>query len=266
MKNSKFKKALALGCATAMALSVNAFALPGGGSTGGSTGGNTGGNTGGSTNTPTAGATTVSQSMDYDTVLQAPTIEVELTANNAIVMNPYGLTFTNPLDGEDSTDSIATAVNVITSKTLAPLDVDVTVTSQAPEGVSWGSSSVAASTDKEVFLQLALEAAADDAVDSAVTTVGGSWTATTAANMVVKNNLATAKAELIVLDGTTQAYGEDEYFFIIAPAEDADTPAYAHFQLVGDLATKSDTPWTAADAVDVSVAFTFNIMSNAQLS
>lgn len=84
---SKFKKALSLALAGSMvaAMAINSFAI------------------------------STENSLDYEVELQVPTIEVELTANTAIVMNPYGLTFINPVTNEEDTASLVTAVNVITT-------------------------------------------------------------------------------------------------------------------------------------------------------
>lgn len=218
----------------------------------------------------TAFAISSESALEYAPELQIPTIEVELTANSAIVMNPYGLTYINPVTEEEDTASLVTAVNAITNRTLAPLDVDVTVTSSAPETVAWGSSTVASSTSKEIFLQFALEATDSDATDTAISVA--SWSATSATDMISKSKLATAKAALVTLDGSEQIQGEDSNYFVMAaatPGATADAevePTYAHFQLVGDLAQKSEDPWTEEDIINVSVAFTFNMMSAAQLT
>lgn len=274
MKNKMLKRILSIALVCCMAFAMSTTALAARGDSGGST--DTPGSNPSNPDTPSnpstpaePGATKVEKSLDYTASLEAPTIEVELTSNGAIIMNPYGLTFTDPVSENDSASSIATAVNIITSKTLAPLDVDVTITSSAPEGVTWADATTDASEDKEVFLQFALQAVASDDISTptwagAGGISGGTWTATTA--MTTKSNLASAKAALITLNGTTQAEGEDANYFVMPAAADADNPVYAAFKLCGDLATKAETPWTAADTVTASVAFTFNIMSNAQLS
>lgn len=272
--NKRMKKLLSLAMALAMvlSLSVTAFAVPGGGGTGGGGGGTD------TPDTPTEpGATSVEASLDFETTLNAPTISVELTSNNAIIMNPYGLTFVDPVTENDSTAGMATAVNIITSTTLAPLDVDVTVTSSAPDTVTWASSAIAnTSTEKEVYMQFAMQYAADDDVTApawAGTAGGasGSWTALTysgTATAPAANTLAAAtnKAKLITLDGTAITEGEDTYYYVMAAAADADSPVYAAFKLCGTLNQKAAEPWTAADAITASVAFTFNVMSPAQLA
>lgn len=238
---SKFKKALSLALAGSMvaAMAINSFAI------------------------------STENSLDYEVELQVPTIEVELTANTAIVMNPYGLTFINPVTNEEDTASLVTAVNVITSRTLVPLDVDVTVTSSAPDTVTWASSSAADTTNsKDVFLEFYLEAASDDDTTTPLSTA--SWTATSAADMLKKSKLATAKAAKITLDGSEQAMGEDDNYFVMPAAtpgtNDEVEPTYAHFQLLGDLATKSEEAWSEEDVITTSVAFTFNMMTDSQLN
>jgi len=251
-----------------------AFALGGSSSSGSTTSNNSGSSSSGSSSSSTA--MSVDKKLDYNTVVNMPTIDVTMTNNNSVVINPYRLAYVIDPKDPDTTDnkSVITATNLITSKSNAPLNVAVTLTSSAPDTVTWATdlieNATTPPTDRQIALDFMLQGVADaDAAESATWSpdkdeADGSFGANTAdATAAVSAAGATAKARDIFLDGSEQTFGVDEYYYVMAPAADADTPTYAAFKLVGDASeTSGEDAWTAADKISVSTAFTFTMLPN----
>lgn len=266
MKNNTLKRvaSLALALALVLSLAIPAFA-----------------------NEPDE-RTTALAAVDYESVVQAPTISVEITDNGAIILNPYMMAYEDPftekmVSAADST-SVATATNFIINSTLAPVSVAVTVSGKASDGSKAklvnASAAKNTSAEKEVFLQFAMQGAnvtdPEDFTKTELTwnTAGGTsgWKGTTAANWGKKIEVAknSNKAELITVGTEPVKKGFDATYYIMAAntidEKEEEHPSYAAFKLVGDMSTQSTTPWTEDDGVNVTVAFTFTIVNPTTLT
>lgn len=157
---------------------------------------------------------------------QLPTIEVEVPANAAIILNPYGIQADIPDafgTGLTDTDQIISPVYAIENKSGIGIKVSGTVTGTI-EGAEFATSTAVAETDKKVFLQIGFDAGASaSAQPSSKVTV-----ATTATNL----------AEVTV----DKAGG---------------TNAFATFQFSGDASKNPTTTWVEDDTVGAALAFTF---------
>lgn len=242
-----------------------AFALGGGSKPAANGGGST---TGSST------ATSVTKSMDYQTLINMPTIDIEMTSNNSVIVNPYRLSYVvDPTDttADPSTDSIITSTNFITSKSNAPISVGVTINSTAPEGVDWATALIGDKNtpdQRQVALALQLKAVTDiteePTWDEAASTNTGSFGSAKTAADAVEAAADDATAADIFLSNEAQSLGTEEgsYYYVMKPAAE-DTPTYAAFHLVGDCSQTSGTAaWTGAEQIKVSTAFTFTMLPN----
>lgn len=239
-------------------------------------GSSSGSNSGSNTVSSTTGALDQKTNLDYQIVMNMPTVDVTVSSNNAVVLNPYKLSYT-PAEGKDAvSDTVVTAVNTIVSNTKAPVDVDVTITSEAKGSAAFAKdfNTIKTATDRQVAMGFCLwgvdtvaaaEAMTADDWGTPIATQTGSFSAKTSSMTradAIKAAASDAKAQDIILEGGEQALGEDSYYYVMAPAED-NKPTCAAFKLIGQCTTTSGTDaWTAADTVTVSAAFTFTVLPN----
>lgn len=157
------------------------------------------------------------------------TINISVPASGSVIINPYGL----DADGNGATDQIVSATQYVESGSTSKIKVSAAVSGvvKGNAKLATESTSGASLTTNSVFLKFVAAPVADNSTE---------LPSTGATEIIVGTRGVVT--EVGTLDGTSTALA---------------------FQLQGDAVTEPKTPWTAADTVDVNVAFTFALADNA---
>ncbi len=184
------------------------------------------------------GLKTASQ-VAYDGETKAPSIKVTMSTNAGdIIVNPYKMSFEPTTGADPITDQIYSTPGYITNESDVALRVmmDGSVTAT---GVELSAKSAAKNTTKSAYLYAQVMKV--DSIDEAPT----KWSGT---NFVLSDS----------------EKGEPTQMLVMAAKPTDGDPSYAAFHVAGDLATELEegATWAAADTLDVTLKFTFEVAAD----
>lgn len=156
-------------------------------------------------------------------------IKITVPTTGSIVLNPYGLSYTDEVVTTASTAQVISAVQAIKNESELPVKVSTSVTGTI-EGATFATATAVAEGEKKVFLEFGVEKIANvaDGAKPVLTSPTKKTLSTAAVNF-----------EPITLDEKTGA-----------------KPSLA-FGFTGDASKNPTNAWTADDIVGATITFTF---------
>lgn len=207
----KFRKVMSALLAGAMVLSMSATAFAS------------------TTDITTVDGMTEGQVIEVTGKTNTANIKITVPTTGSIVLNPYGLSYTDEVVTTASTAQVISAVQAIKNESELPVKVSTSVTGTI-EGATFATATAVAENEKKVFLEFGVEKIANVA-DGAKPVL----------TSPTKKTLSTAAVNFdpITLDEKTGA-----------------KPSLA-FGFTGDASKNPTNAWTADDIVGATIAFTF---------
>lgn len=178
-----------------------------------------------------------------EAVCDLPEIKVTVPASGELFINPYEMPV--EINGAFIGYQIVSTPTVIQNESVVPLKISATVTGtiKKDSDMTLSSTSVDASyTKKKAFIYFEIQPTNDpDTV---------TWDSEYNADKhIVVRTAAKTKKNIVTLD----AYDEN-----------GQKKCYGAFRLTGNCAAVPKIPWTEADGVDVTIAFTFQATSKVE--
>lgn len=178
---------------------------------------------------------------------EVPTIKITVPQAADVIVNPYGLKVKADLNRDDTEEDVADQIisvsQFIQNESGVPINVSVTVTGKAANGVQFSTAALKdTETAKKAYVYFEMMEATYNDGDSKFEEP--SWES------------AYDKSKHILLSTTAQSKAN----MVTMPATDDSTSITgAGFHLVGSVTKEPTTSWTAKDTVNATIAFTFSI-------
>lgn len=178
-----------------------------------------------------------------DASCELPEIKVTVPTTGNLFINPYEMPV--EINGESIGHQIISTPTVILNESIVPLKVSATVTGKIKESSDMALSSISVDsgyTKKKAFIYFEIQSTND------LNTVTWDSEYNAEKHIIVRTSPKTKK-NIVTLD----AYDEN-----------GQKKCYGAFRLTGNCAAVPKIPWTEADGVDVTIAFTFQATSKVE--
>lgn len=175
-----------------------------------------------------------------DALCNLPEISVTVPATAEVFINPYKLPI--EIEADETTAQIVSTPAAIENKSKVPLSVTATVTGTIREGsdmrlISYSTQSPdIVVTSKSAFIYFEMQAASDP-------------------DQVTWDSEYDMEKHVVLRSGTSRTKRN------MVTIAQADKPKhFGAFRLTGDCVAVPRVPWTEADGIDVTIAFTFTAL------
>lgn len=175
-----------------------------------------------------------------DALCNLPEISVTVPSSAEVFINPYRIPIT--IESDESTAQIVSTPACIENKSVVPISITATVTGTIKEGSDMGLYSYSTQgqelTSKRAFVYLEMQAA------TSTSPADANWDSEydVEKHVAIRAGVARTKKDMVTI-------------------AQADQPKhFGAFRLAGDCVPTPRKPWTAADGIDVEIAFTFKAL------
>ncbi|MCI8438271.1 MAG: hypothetical protein HFF73_01970 [Oscillospiraceae bacterium] len=175
-----------------------------------------------------------------DALCNLPEISVTVPSSAEVFINPYRIPIT--IESDESTAQIVSTPACIENKSAVPISITATVTGTIKEGSDMGLYSYSTQgqelTSKRAFVYLEMQAA------TSTSPADANWDSEydVEKHVAIRAGVARTKKDMVTI-------------------AQADQPKhFGAFRLAGDCVPTPRKPWTAADGIDVEIAFTFKAL------
>ena len=175
-----------------------------------------------------------------DALCNLPEISVTVPSSAEVFINPYRIPIT--IESDESTAQIVSTPACIENKSAVPISITATVTGTIKEGSDMGLYSYSTQgqelTSKRAFVYLEMQAA------TSTRPADANWDSEydVEKHVAIRAGVARTKKDMVTI-------------------AQADQPKhFGAFRLAGDCVPTPRKPWTAADGIDVEIAFTFKAL------
>ena len=175
-----------------------------------------------------------------DALCNLPEISVTVPSSAEDFINPYRIPIT--IESDESTAQIVSTPACIENKSAVPISITATVTGTIKEGSDMGLYSYSTQgqelTSKRAFVYLEMQAA------TSTSPADANWDSEydVEKHVAIRAGVARTKKDMVTI-------------------AQADQPKhFGAFRLAGDCVPTPRKPWTAADGIDVEIAFTFKAL------
>ena len=175
-----------------------------------------------------------------DALCNLPEISVTVPSSAEVFINPYRIPIT--IESDESTAQIVSTPACIEIKRAVPISITATVTGTIKEGSDMGLYSYSTQgqelTSKRAFVYLEMQAA------TSTSPADANWDSEydVEKHVAIRAGVARTKKDMVTI-------------------AQADQPKhFGAFRLAGDCVPTPRKPWTAADGIDVEIAFTFKAL------
>ena len=192
------------------------------------------------------------ETFDTENSALVPTIEVEMPASAGVVLNPYGMTYSDGIlgSGGSSTSQIISNLFYVTNKTKgAKLKVETKVT-----GVAAGNAVL--EEDSTKVTGTPAKFAATETANKVLLNLKYNFTATAGA---APTAIGDAAKTLVVKSSEQDLHSTA---IVLPPATDS-ANSYLYFQFTGVAVEAPETMWSDSDTVGATFVFTFTATTDA---